>query len=193
MLDVVIPAVEGGVNLVQLREKEMAHENRVALAREIKSAIQGQAELLINADVKAVIEADADGIHLPEDGGDILAIRERIGDQRLISQANHGDHAKSWAAECADVDLLVFGTVFATASKPGADPAGLDSLDDLGVGVIHTPYIAIGGITVDNIDDVAPRAAGVAVIGAIFDDNDPRAVASKLWKSLCDARPEWCS
>jgi thiamine-phosphate pyrophosphorylase len=185
MVDAVVAAVEGGVNLVQLREKSMSHDARVDLARQLKSAISGRAELLINSDIEAVLEADADGIHLPEDGGDIAVIRKRIGERRMITQANHGDPEKRWAAEVADVDLLVFGTILPTGSKPGIPTQGIESIGPYLAGTIHTPVVAIGGITEANVTEVMrPGLAGIAVIGAIMDAADPRAAASRLFEAI---------
>jgi thiamine-phosphate pyrophosphorylase len=76
--------------------------------------------------------------------------------------------------------MVQFGTVFETASKPGRAPIGSDGVRAV-YAAVRIPVIAIGGITAANAGDlIAAGASGVAVIGAIFDDDEPRASAAAL-------------
>lgn len=129
--------------------------------------------------MEAALEARADGVHLPESGPSIAEARARAGGALLISRAVHSIDA-AVQAERDGADVLQLGTVFETASKPGAAPIGLDGVREV-CGAMRIPVIAIGGITPANAPDVMRAgAAGVAVIGSILDAGDPRAAAEAL-------------
>ncbi len=180
--DVVTEAVRGGVNVVQLREKDWPSSAIVAMGARVRDAAGG-ALLFVNGDVDAARELGADGVHLPEDGVAIADARARLGTGVLISRAVHSvDAAKR--AEREGADLVQMGTVFETASKPGREPIGLEGVGAV-CAAVRVPVIAIGGITAANAADVIRTgAAGVAVIGAILDGADPRSAAAALREAI---------
>ncbi len=176
---IVREAVTGGVNIVQLREKQLSHERRGAVGRRVRAAIDHRALFFVNGDIDAAIELRADGVHLPADAPDIAGARRRIGDTMLISVAAHSidDAAR---AEAAGADILQIGTVFASASHPGDPTLGIAGLRAI-CAAVRVPVIAIGGITATNAGDVMlAGAAGVAVISAILDANDPHDASERL-------------
>lgn len=176
---VVRAAIDGGVNVVQLRERALAHDHMTALATRLRAAIGGRALLLVNSDVAAAQASGADGVHLPEGGASIAETRHRAGETMLISRAVHGVDA-AVAAERDGADLLVLGTVFASASHPAGTAIGGEGVRAV-CARVGVPVIAIGGITPGNAGAVVRAgAAGIAVIGAIFDAEDPRAAAAGL-------------
>jgi thiamine-phosphate pyrophosphorylase len=82
------------------------------------------------------------------------------------------------------VDYLTFGHVFPTTTHPGLPPHGLAELAEI-VAAVEVPVLAIGGITVDNLDSVLQTGcAGIAVISAILADADPRRAAARLRTAL---------
>ena len=177
--DVVREVAAGGVGVVQLREKSLSHDARVALGERVRDAIAGRALFFVNGDADAAIGLRADGVHLPEDGAAIADVRARVGPDVLISRAVHSVDA-AVRAEAEGADMVQFGTVFETASKPGRAPIGSDGVRAV-YAAVRIPVIAIGGITAANAGDlIAAGASGVAVIGAIFDDDEPRASAAAL-------------
>lgn len=181
--DVVREAVLGGVNVVQLREKSLPHGELIALGLHVRDAIAGRALLFVNGDIEAALALGADGVHLPEDGPDIAAVRARAGEALLISRAVHSAGAAA-RAEASGADIAQFGTVFETASKPGASAAGLDALREV-CAAVRIPVVAIGGIAAGNAASVLHAgAAGIAVIGAIFDASGPRAAAASLREAI---------
>jgi thiamine-phosphate diphosphorylase len=94
-------------------------------------------------------------------------VREQLGVHVLIGRSVH-DLAGAVAAAKAGVDYLIVGTVFATASKPGREPAGLSLLREV-TAAVDVPVIAIGGINVGNARRViAAGAWGVAVMSGIL-------------------------
>jgi thiamine-phosphate pyrophosphorylase len=172
-------AVLGGVNIVQLREKHLATAQLIDLGRGVREAIDGRALFFVNGDIDAAVALDADGVHLPEDGPAIADVRARVGERMLISRAVHSVDA-ALQAEHEGADLLQLGTIFATASKPGVQPLGIEGVHSV-CAAVRLPVIAIGGISAANASAVlAAGAAGVATIGAIFDAEDPRAAAAAL-------------
>jgi thiamine-phosphate pyrophosphorylase len=176
---VVRRAVEGGVSIVQLREKSLPHDELVALAERVRDAIAGRALLFVNSDVIAAIRIGADGVHLPEQAAPTADIRASVGDHMLISRAVHGIDA-ALQAERDGADLVQLGTVFETASKPGASTIGFGGVRAV-CERVSVPVVAIGGITPANAADVMRAgAAGVAVIGSVLDAPDTRAAAAAL-------------
>lgn len=179
LADVVHAAVDGGVGIVQLREKSLPHEALVELGQRVKHAIRGRALFFVNSDVEAAIALGADGVHLPEDGAPIANVRARGGPRMLISRAVHSIEA-AIQAEHDGAGLVQLGAIFETASHAGRAPIGLALLRNACTAV-SIPVIAIGGITPANAGEVMRAgASGVAVIGAIFDAPDPRAAVAAL-------------
>jgi thiamine-phosphate pyrophosphorylase len=181
--DIVRDAVLGGVSIVQLREKHLPDGDLIALGLHVRDAIAGRALFFVNGSVDVALALDADGIHLPEDGPAIGAVRDRIERGMLISRAVHSVEA-AVRAERAGADLLQAGTVFETASKPGAELLGIDGLRAIGAAV-SVPVIAIGGITAITAGGALRAGAkGVAVISAIADASQPREAASSLRRAI---------
>jgi len=177
--DVVRDAVLGGVTIVQLREKQLARGDLIALGLHVRDAIAGRALFFVNSDAEAAIALGADGIHLPADGASIGTVRDHVGAKMLISRAVHSSE-EAVRAERAGADMVQAGTLFETASKPGVRLLGLDGLGSLCASV-DVPVIAIGGISAANAGDaIGAGAAGVAVIGAIAGASDARAAAAGL-------------
>ena len=178
LADVVSEAVAGGVNVVQLREKAMPHDDLVALAARVRDAIAGRALLFINSDVAAAVRVGANGVHLPE-GTVPKSASDAAARGLLVSRAVHGTDA-ALLAERDGADLVQLGTVFETSSKPGAVTIGIAGVRDA-CERVSVPVIAIGGITPANAGEVMlAGAAGIAVIGAVLDATDPRAAAAAL-------------
>jgi thiamine-phosphate pyrophosphorylase len=184
--DVVRDAAEGGANVVQLRTPDLSHEERVELGTRLLGAIDGRALLFVNGDIDAAFILGAHGMHLPEGGATIADARAQLGVAMLISRAVHSVEA-AVLAERDGADIVQLGTVFETASKPGREPIGLEGVRAV-CGAVRVPVIGIGGITPANAGDVVRAgAAGVAVIGAIFDADDARAAAAELRRAIDDA------
>jgi thiamine-phosphate pyrophosphorylase len=181
--DVVLEAVLGGVGVVQLREKAASHDALVAVGRRLRDAIAGRALFFVNGDVDAAMALGAEGVHLPEEGLSIADVRARVGDHVLISYAVHSVVA-ALQAERDGADIVQIGTAFETDSKPGRTPLGVDGVRAV-CDAVRVPVIAIGGIMAANAGDLLRAgAAGVAVIGAIFDADHPRAAAAALRAAL---------
>ena len=116
-------AVEGGVDLVQLRDKDLPGGELLALARELLRALEGRAPLVINERVDVAVAAGAQGVQLGEDALSVEEARKILPPQAWVGRSVHSvDGAID--AENAGADFLVVGTMFATGSHPGAVASG---------------------------------------------------------------------
>ena len=162
-------AVEGGATVVQLRRKEASTD-------ELVEAGAGFGELpatfVVNDDVEAAIRLRADGVHLGSK--DVGAERALAAGLVLGTSAAGVDEAR--AGEAQGAGYVGAGPVWATPSKPDADPAiGLDGLAEI-CRAVSVPVVAIGGIDASNAADcIRAGAAGVAVIRAAADAERLRA------------------
>ena len=179
----VTAAVDGGVNLVQLRAKEMPGGQLLALACEVKGAIDGRATLLVNerADVAAV--ALVDGVQLGEQALPAPSVRGLLPAGSLIGRSVHSVEGALYAVTDG-ADFLVVGTMFATRSHPDEEPAGPGLLRDVAT-QCALPLIGIGGITPANVDAVVGAgASGVAVIRSILAADDPARAAAEMMTAM---------
>jgi thiamine-phosphate diphosphorylase len=179
-VDVIVAAIEGGVNIVQLRERSMPRDELIGVTRRVVEVTRGRAHVLVNSDVDAAVSAGADGVHLPEAfAWSPVGLRKQLGEDMIVSVAAHGVDA-ALQADARGADLVVLGGVFASNTHPAGTPLGLDGLHGVSER-LRIPVVGIGGITSANAGYVIlAGAAGVAVIGAILDADDPRRAAEEL-------------
>ena len=153
-------AVEGGATVVQLRRKGASSDELVEAGRGFGDL---EATFVVNDDVEAALRLGADGVHLGRgDGGAERALAAGL---LLGSSAASVEEAR--AGETAGAAYLGAGPVWATPSKPDADPAiGLEGLAEI-CRAVSIPVVAIGGVDASNAADcIRAGAAGVAVIRA---------------------------
>lgn len=165
--------------MVQLREKDLPASELLTLAREIRQLTAERALFLVNGRVDVALAIDADGVQLGEDAIPVEAVRELAGDRLLIGRSVH-DVAGASAAAAAGADFLIAGTVFPSSSHPGRETAGVKLLQDLGTAV-GIPYLAIGGVTSDNVARaIDAGASGAVAISAFSESPDMEAAARVL-------------
>ncbi|MCH8107943.1 MAG: thiamine phosphate synthase [Chloroflexi bacterium] len=181
----VAEAVAGGVDMVQLREKDLSGGPLLELALSLRDAIAGRALLIINdrADVAAAVGAD--GVQLGEEGLPVDAARRVLGAGSLIGRSVHSESGAS-LSEAEGCDFLVVGTMYATATHPGDIPAGPGLVRRIGERC-RLPLIGIGGITPANATQVlAAGAAGVAVISSILGSPQPGEAARQIKQAMME-------
>jgi thiamine-phosphate diphosphorylase len=180
-------AIEGGATTVQLRGPELADEALMPLASSLAEMCeQAGIPLLVNDRIEVAVDADAAGAHVGQDD-DPGTARARLGSERVlgVSVRNAED---VWVAEMAGADYLGV-TVWGTGTKPEAVPIGLDGLRDVAAATA-LPVVGIGGIHAGNAREVLEAgAAGIAVISAVADADDPVAAVREL-RALVDAVSE---
>jgi thiamine-phosphate pyrophosphorylase len=174
-------ALRGGADIVQLRMKDPSDDEFLLdAARRFSRACAAHAALFIlNDRPDLVAAAGADGVHVGQDDTPVARAREIVGAQRLIGLSTHST-AEIEAAGRTDADYIGVGPVHATPTKPGRPAVGTE-LVAYATGHARTPFFAIGGIDLGNVDAV--RAAGaqrIAVVRALTDSDDPEATAREL-------------
>ncbi len=186
LADVLGPALEGGVDLFQLRDKTASDEEilaAAAVARELCAA--AGALFFVNDRPELAAAADADGVHVGQDDASVAAARAIVGPDRLIGQSTHAPEQIDAAVEA---DLIGVGPIHATPTKLGRPSVGL-GLVRYAAAHARQPWFAIGGLDTTNVPAAVDAGASrIAVVRAIADAADPRAAAADL-RELLGARP----
>ena len=173
-------AIKGGATMVQLREKEL---DGAAFRQEaediIKLCRKYQVPFIVNDNVELAKSIGADGVHIGQSDMELARARELLGQDAIIGvTAKTVEQAK--AAEAGGADYLGSGAVFGSSTKLDAKPMDHALLQEICESV-HIPVVAIGGITGENVMELAGRGmAGVAVVSGIFACPDIEAGTRKL-------------
>ena len=185
----VAAAVRGGVNMVQLREKDLPAAELLDMAISIRDLTSAaKALFLVNDRVDVALAAGADGVQLGEDALSVEAVRRIAGDNMLIGRSVHSLQG-AVQAQAQGADFLIVGTIFPTQSKPDAPITGVELLAQVAKSV-SIPFLAIGGVTGKNVAQVlAQGATGAAVISTILDSPDARAAARDLNDTIAAGIP----
>lgn len=181
---IVAEAVAGGVDMVQLRDRDSAPDCLHETATLLRGLTEDRALLVINGHAGVAHSVGADGLHLPERGRGIRESRAMVGKGALLGRSVHSVAAALQSAE-EGADYLLAGTIFASSSHPDQMPAGLDFLRDVCAAVRPLPVLAIGGVTPENaMCCLRAGAAGVAVLSPILRADDPRTVARRFRQEM---------
>ena len=184
--EVASQAVEGGATVVQLREKGLPTGELYDLAITLRAVLRGRALLFVNDRVDVALAAGADGVHLPEHSLPGKAVRALVSEGCIVGRSVHSVDAAA-RAEAEGADFVQIGAVYETKSKPERTPGGVELVRAVAEAV-RVPVIAVGGITAENVAEVVEAGAdGVAVIGAILDEDDAERAAERLRCALDDA------
>ncbi len=181
---VVKAALQAGVKLFQLREKQLPDNLLLERACELRQMTRDAGALLIINDRPDIaLLADADGVHVGQEELPVAAVRKIVGSDALIGVSTHSiDQAR--AAIKAGADYLGVGPVFPSGTKSFDHFAGLEYVEACAAEVA-IPWFAIGGICAANLDSVIKAGATrIATSSAIAKDADPYQAAYKLCCSL---------
>jgi len=185
LLAVVAQALEGGVRMVQLREKDLSSRDFFALATELRQLTnEYNARLIINDRIDCALAVRADGVHLGVSSIPVVSARTVLGKDFLIGYSAHSV-SEALQAEQDGADFITFGPVFDTPSKRqyGA-PLGVDALSDA-VQAISIPLYALGGVKLSDIPALLKtKCSGIALISAVLTANDPRTATKELITAL---------
>ncbi len=172
-------AVGGGVDAVQLREKDLPPDELLPLAGRLREITLGRALLLVNGPLDVALAAAADGLHLPEAAPPV----ERPRPGFLVGRSVHSVEAAR-RAEAEGADYLIAGPVYQTRSHPGVRPTGVSLIEEI-ASRVPIPVLAIGGLTAGRADEVVRAgASGIAVISAVLAQPDRRAAAEGLRRAV---------
>jgi thiamine-phosphate pyrophosphorylase len=181
LLATVAAAVDGGVTIVQLRQKNGTARQMVEAGLALKTLLAPRGiPLIVNDRVDVAHAIGADGVHVGQDDLPPAAARAMLGPHAVIglSIASEGELG---TVDTGMIDYVGIGPIFPTGTKLDAAP----SLGEAAFAAIRSrlscPVVAIGGITVANAPRaVAAGADGIAVVSAICAAVDPRAAARSL-------------
>ena len=191
-------ALAGGVDIIQLRDKGSAGEQRFgplearpeldALAALAAAAHRHGALVAVNDRADITRAADADVLHLGQDDLPLYVARDIIGSRPVIGRSTH-DEGQLAAAVAEDVDYFCVGPCWPTPTKPGRPAPGLDLVRAAAALDTPKPWFAIGGIDEERLPEVlAAGATRVVVVRAITTADDPQAAAARLAAALPSGR-----
>ena len=182
--DQVKKALDGGATFVQLREKKLDREDFLAEAKEIQKLCKEYGvPFVINDEVSIAKDIDADGVHVGQSDMEAMDVRKILGPDKILGVSAQTVE-QAIIAEKHGADYLGVGAVFTTGSKDDADDVSHETLKAI-CEAVSIPVIAIGGITKDNVAELAGSGiCGVAVISAIFGQNDIQKATEELKVSV---------
>jgi thiamine-phosphate pyrophosphorylase len=176
------PALRGGVDIVQLRDKDLDDDALLAAAEPFRAACEEHGALFVINDRPELVEASgADGVHVGRSDTPVAEARSVVGPDRLIGLSVSTPAA---LADVAGADYVGV-TAFATPTKDDAVAGGLELIRAAAT-TLTVPWFAIGGVELSNVAEVvAAGAPGVAIVRAVRDSADPEAAARRL-RSVLD-------
>jgi thiamine-phosphate pyrophosphorylase len=179
--------VAAGVDLIQLREKDMEAGDVLRVAEPISAACRDAGvAFIVNDRPDVAVAMDADGVHVGQNDLPVEAARRIVGPDKIVGLSTHRVEEVD-AAASTGADYIAVGPVFETPTKPGRPAAGIE-LIRYASGVVERPWFAIGGIDEENLPDVLEAGARrVVVVRAITEAADPPAAAARLKKLLDDS------
>ncbi|MCS7022023.1 MAG: thiamine phosphate synthase [Gemmataceae bacterium] len=182
-------AIAGGVQIVQLREKNLPDRQWFQVAQQVADCCRQAGVLFIvndRADLACGVEAD--GVHLGQEDLPIELARRLLGPDTLVGCSTHAPHQVEEAIR-AGADYLGVGPVFPSPTKPFDHFPGLEFVRQATTLTRHVPAFALGGITLDNLSQVlAAGARRIAVSSLLSHAEDPAPIARQLRTAL-DAVP----
>jgi len=187
----VAEAGRAGVHIVQIRQRTLDGGPLLTLVQRCVAALAGtRTRLVVNDRLDVALAAGAHGVHLRGDSMPAPRVRSIAPRGLLIGRSVHTVAEAAAAATGGGIDYLVFGTTFSTPSKPGRAGAGVEALAAV-VAATSVPVLAVGGVAVNRLADVARSgAAGFAAIGLFTGDAKVQAVlfeAREVWRTRPDA------
>jgi thiamine-phosphate pyrophosphorylase len=177
-------ALSGGVDIVQLREKELGRDAIERSARTFRRLCDTYSALfIVNDDPHLAIACDADGVHVGQDDASVEEAREALGPDAIVGHSTHSEEQIAAAAE-QPVDYISVGPVWETPTKEGRPAVGLSLVEHAAKSAAR-PFFAIGGIDPSNAEEVVRAGARrLGVVRAIRDAGDPAAAAESLRRAL---------
>ncbi|CQR71024.1 Thiamine-phosphate synthase [Sporomusa ovata DSM 2662] len=177
-------AIQGGVTVVQVREKNLSSAEFYQVALVIKGVTEKYGvPLIVNDRADIALAVDAAGLHIGQEDLPVAVARKMLGPDKIIG-VSAATLAEALLAQEQGADYLGVGAVFPTNTKDDADSVSLAELEAIKAKV-KIPIVAIGGINGSNIRDVMNTGVdGVAVVSVIVAAADPKAATCKLYQLM---------
>jgi thiamine-phosphate pyrophosphorylase len=180
-------ALSGGVDIVQLREKQLPRADIERAAGTFRRVCDTYSALfIVNDDPDLARACDADGVHVGQDDASVAAARDLLGPDAIVGLSTHSEADIAAANEQA-VDYFAVGPVWETPTKPGRPAVGLELISHAAEHAVH-PFFGIGGISPLNAEQVVQAGARrLCVVRAIRDAPNPSVAAEALRRAFVAA------
>lgn len=177
---VVEESLDGGVTMVQLREKQLEEGIFLEEAKELQRLCrQRHIPFLVNDNVDIALAMNADGVHVGQSDMEALDVRKKLGPDKIIGVSAQTVE-QALLAEKNGADYLGVGAVFSTSTKEDAKPISHETLKAI-CQAVSIPVCAIGGISKENILELSGSGVdGVALVSAIFSNPDIESACRQL-------------
>lgn len=188
LLNIVEAALQGGLTLVQYRDKNTNDIERLDIAHKLRQQCQQYGAIfLVNDRIDLALAVDADGVHLGQQDMPIAVARQLLGTGRIIGRSTTNPDEMQRAIQ-EGADYIGVGPVYETPTKAGKAAAGLEYVH---YAATHCPipWFAIGGIDVNNVSDViAAGAQRIAVVRSLIQAEQPTLVTQYFVSQLTSAK-----
>jgi thiamine-phosphate pyrophosphorylase len=173
-------ALNGGVDIVQLREKSLPRREVELAALTFRRLCDTYSALfVVNDDPDLARTCNADGVHVGQDDMPVTEARAALSPDAIIGLSTHSEEQIA-AAAGEPIDYMSVGPIWETPTKEGRPAVGLDLIRHASASAPH-PFFAIGGIDASNAPEVIDAGARrICVVRAIRDAEDPTAAAEEL-------------
>ena len=183
LLKIVKESLEGGVDLIQLRDKQGSAKDILEFSRQVQKILRNRIPYIINDRADVAVAAGASGVHLGQEDLPVKIARKIVGKKAIIGISCQ-TLKKAKQAQEEGADYIGFGSVFKTPTKPLREPMDLKLLGDV-VREVRIPVFAIGGIALGNARDVMRYGVkGIAVCRAICCADNVETVTRQFKKIL---------
>lgn len=188
-MEIVEAAVEGGVTMVQLREKHLGTREFLQEAQSIRSFLRGRGvPLILNDRLDIALAVEADGVHLGQSDLPLVLARKILGGRMKIGVSVESVEDAVEAERCG-ADYLGISPVYSTPTKTDTAPAlglvGVRAIRE----AVQLPLVGIGGLHAGNCAELIRHGAdGVAVVSAIVSAEDPAVAARELCARIAEGR-----
>lgn len=186
LCDVIAMAINNGVDIIQLREKNASTEKIVQIGNTIQPFLKiHNIPLIINDDIEAAKILDADGVHVGQHDAAYKTAREFLGPNKIIGLSIENAAQVDAIKQYHDLDYVGIGPIFSTnTKKDAAKPLGIAGLKEI-YERINIPTFAIGGIDLNNINDVMQTGVqGAAIVSAVCNAENPADICASFNKKL---------
>ena len=181
-------ALRGGASAIQLRDKTHDKGDQLPVARKLQALCQSHdAAFIVNDHADLAVACGAHGLHLGQHDLPVAKARRILNPWQFLGTSSALLQEADQAAARA-VDYIAVGAMYPTQSKNSTRPAGIQTLRRVRERIAAIPLVAIGGITLDNVDPVLQAGAdGICVIGAVCQAQDPEKAARSLVERIAAA------
>ncbi|WP_338068660.1 thiamine phosphate synthase [Paenibacillus paeoniae] len=184
LVDVMEQTLIGGAGMLQLRNKTGSREDVLREAAALRKLTRAyNVPFIVNDYVDIAIQVEADGVHIGQDDIPFEEARRLLGPDKLIGVSTHSLE-QALKAERDGADYIGVGPVYPTNTKPGKAAVTTAYVTEAAA-QIHIPFVAIGGITLDNADSVLEAGARrLCAVSAIVGSEDPAAVCRSFLNKI---------